>query len=192
MLHNYLHGWAVAESLLNGNLLIGGDGSVKNGLGTHGYELRPVDGDSIRGAAQSLGTLQSMSSLRAEHLGEIAILLILCGTCTCYNITECPATKIHIDNKEVVDQGSKLMEKREKLQDYDLWAVSKSLRHSLPIEAKNTWVKAHQDDGDTPLAELPPAGAQINIAVDALAGGLQNSIQGTGPLPVPHYGPEQI
>ena len=90
-----------------------------------------------------------------------------------------------------MDQGSKLMEKREKLQDYDLWAVSKSLRHSLPIEAKNTWVKAHQDDGDTPLAELPPAGTQINIAVDALAGGLQNSIQGTGPLPVPHYGPEQ-
>ena len=72
-----------------------------------------------------------------------------------------------------------------------MWAVSRHLRKSLPITAANTWVKAHQDDGEVPLEELPP-NAQINSAVDVLAGDFQASIQGSGPLPAPHYGPEQI
>ena len=96
-------GWAVAESLLNGNLMIGGDGSVKNRIGTHGYKLLPPCGTSIEGAGQSHGTLEGMSSLRAEHHGEIAILLIISGLCTFYGITGGSATNIHIDNKEVVE-----------------------------------------------------------------------------------------
>ena len=40
-------GWAVAESLMKGDLLMGGDGPVKNRPGTHGYKLQPNQGDSI-------------------------------------------------------------------------------------------------------------------------------------------------
>ena len=184
-------GWAVAESLINGDLMIGGDGSVKNRIGTHGYKLLPPCGNSIEGAGQSHGTLEGMSSLRAEHHGEIAILLIISGLCTFFGITGGPTTSIHIDNKEVVERGTKQMEKREKLRDYDLWSVSRELRQKLPIAATNSWIKAHQDDGDTPSEDLSPA-ANINIDVDKLAGDYQDIVQGTGPELSPHYGPEQV
>ena len=91
-------GWAVAEALIDGTLLAGGDGSVKNKLGTHAYKLH-----SIEGSAQSAGTLDGMASLRAEHHGEIVILLILISICNFYDIKTSPTLQIHIDNMEVVE-----------------------------------------------------------------------------------------
>ena len=110
-------GWAVAESLIDGTLLAGGDGSVKNKLGTHAYKLQPPEGDCIEGSAQSAGTLDGMASLRAEHHGEIAILLILISICKFYDIKTAPTLQIHIDNMEVVERDGKPMEKRDKLRD---------------------------------------------------------------------------
>ncbi len=179
-------GWAVAEALMNGTLVAGSDGSVTNKLGTHAYRLEPPDGDS----AQSAGTLAGMASLRAEHYGEISILLVLIALCRFYQITEAPPLQIHIDNMEVVTRNTKTMEQRDKLRDYDLWAVSKALRIDLPISAPNKWVKAHQDE-DTPVEDLSPA-AHINIAVDKLASDRQAIIQGSPARPVPHYGLEDI
>ncbi len=106
--------------MLNRDLLIGGDGSVKNKLGTYGYKLQLKTGDSITGSGKAFGSKAGMSSLRAEHHGEIAILLILTGLCTYFNITNRPDSHIHIDNKEVVDRGTKQMEQRKKLRDYVL------------------------------------------------------------------------
>ena len=83
------------------------------------------------------------------------------------------------------------MENREKLRNFDLWAVSKDLRKKIPIDAANTWIKTYQDEGDTPIEDLTPA-ALININVDKLAGDHQQRVQGTGPVTVPHYGPEHI
>ncbi len=82
------------------------------------------------------------------------------------------------------------MEQREKLRDYDLWAVSKALRIDLPTDAPNKWVKAHQDEA-TPAEDLSPA-AHINIAVDKLASDRQILIQGSPARQVPHYGPKDI
>ena len=48
----------------------------------------------------------------------------------------------------------------------------------------------HQDD-KAPTHDLGPP-AQINIAVDILAGDRQKQIQGSPPLAVPHYGPEAL
>ena len=43
--------------------------------------------------------------------GKITILLILTALCTYYIITCALATEIHIDNKEMVDRGTKTIEK---------------------------------------------------------------------------------
>ena len=61
---------------------------------------------------------------------------------------------------------------------------------SVPINAPNKWVKAHQD-AESPPEDLSPA-AHINIAVDKLAGDQQLLIQGSQAQQVPHYGPEDI
>ncbi len=175
---------------MNGTLVAGSDGSVKNKLGAHAYRLEPHTGDAIEGSAQSAGTLTGMASLRAEHHGEKSILLVLIAICRFYQITDAPPLQIHIDNMEVVTRNTKTMEKRDKLRDYDLWAVSKALRIDLPINAPNKWVKAHQDE-ETPAEDLSPA-ASINIAVDKLAGDRQKLIQGSQASQVPHYGPEDI
>ena len=113
---------------MDGTLVAGSDGSVKNKLGTHAYKLLPSDGNCIEGSAQSSGTSAGMASLRAEHHGKIVILLVFIALCKFYQITEAPPLQIHIGNIKVVTRNTKTMEKRDKLRDYDLWAISKALR----------------------------------------------------------------
>jgi hypothetical protein len=91
----------IAESFTN-RLYIGltikafGDGTVKDGIGAHGWHIRP-DLDltheflSIESAAQTDGHQDTISSLRTESAAVLAALYLIRAICTFYDIKKSPS-----------------------------------------------------------------------------------------------------
>ena len=93
-----------------------------------------------------------MSSLRAEHGGAIAILLVLYALRVHYPLLSLPPTlDIWIDNSEVVRRGKldtpKLGIKQQLTLDQDLWATTQRLLKALPCKIQWRWIKGHQTQG---------------------------------------------
>jgi hypothetical protein len=68
-----------------------GDGTVKDGIGAHGWHIRPDldlthDLHSIESAAQTDGHQDTISSLRTESAAVLAALYLIRTICTFYDI----------------------------------------------------------------------------------------------------------
>ena len=119
--------------MLQGNLYAGSDGSEKEGIGAHAYGFTSgiIEGAVWGGAGITLGGLNEMVSLRAEHAGAIGILLVLYALQVRYGPSTSPVT-IWIDNAEVLDRaiereaGDNI--KDHLVLDYDLWQVMHNLQ----------------------------------------------------------------
>ena len=92
----------------------------------------------LRGHGYVAGTPDLLTSLRAEHSGSIAILIILHMVTVRWGLDEStPPVTIHIDNKEVIsrmDAGLPgLSIKAHLVPEYDLWAEAIHLTDTLPF-----------------------------------------------------------
>ena len=99
-------GKSIVQAILNGTLATGSDGSVKDSTSTHGYMLLPSRKKHwLRGHGYVAGTPDLLTSLRAEHSGSIAILIILHMLTVRWGLDEStPPVTIRIDNKEVISR----------------------------------------------------------------------------------------
>ena len=89
-----------------------------------------------------------MTSLRAEHGGALAILLVLYVLHIYFPFLALPITlNILIDMSGVVRRGDiavpKLGIKQQLILDHDLWATPQRLLEALPYKIRWKWVKCH-------------------------------------------------
>ena len=171
-------GKSIVHDILNGTLTAGNDESVKDSVSTHGYMLLPSRKKHwMRGHGYVSGTPNLLTSLRAEHSGSIAVLILLHMLTVRWGLDEStPPVTIHIDNKEKIsrmDAGLPgLSIKAHLVPEYDLWAEAIHLTDTLPFPVSWQWVKAHQDtdklDGRIIFGPHTKI-ASINIFCDRLA-----------------------
>ena len=99
-------GKAIAQDILQGTILAGSDGSVKDSQATCGYVIMPKTKVKwIRGHGYVLGTPHLLTSLRAEHHCSMAILILLHMLTKRWNLPhDTPPVTILIDNKEAIER----------------------------------------------------------------------------------------
>ena len=101
-------GAELAEVLRSGNTVRPwSDGSVKDGIGSHAYTLRSFctgDDNAITGDAATPGHPDTISSLRSEHFGALAILIVTLALEWKYSLEATGHLLLHIDNMEVVNR----------------------------------------------------------------------------------------
>ena len=73
----YDDGKSIIKDMKKGTPLPGSNRSVIDNRATHGYMLLPHNKKWIRGYGYITGTIQLLTSLRIEHSGNIAVLLVL-------------------------------------------------------------------------------------------------------------------
>ena len=115
------------------NASAGSDGSVKDGLGGHAFCIADNSFTTqVWGHAQTIGIKSEISSLRTEHGGALAILLVLQALQIHFPSHALPSVlDIWVDNSEVVRRGKiplpKLGIKQQLTLHHDLWATTHRL-----------------------------------------------------------------
>jgi hypothetical protein len=132
------------------------DGTVKDGKGAHAYTIRTITdlpSQCIEGKSKTPGDPRTISSLRTEHYGALAtVLLMQCIWNTHQtNESEEGKAKIHIDNSTVIDRITKGIPQRmtatsRMCQDYDVWAATMQVTENTPIKVTTEHVYGHQAD----------------------------------------------
>ena len=133
------------------------DGTVKDGKGAHAYTIRTItDSPSqcIEGKSMTPGDPRTISSLRTEHYGALATVLLLQCIWNTHQTSESEGgkVKIHIiDNSTVIDCITKGIPQRitatsRMCQDYDVWATTMQVTENTPIKVITERVYGHQAD----------------------------------------------
>ena len=174
-------GAEIADILRRGNTIRAwSDGSVSNGVGAHAYTIRThCSGNDkhLSGNAVTPGHPDTISSLRSEHYGAMAILLLLLAIEWKYEVEATGYIVLHIDNMEVVNRtkfgvpACMSADKHAKT-DFDIWNESHKINTMLQTTVCAKWVRGHQDrflqekqGGVGPM----PLEAHYNILVDRSA-----------------------
>jgi hypothetical protein len=174
-------GAEIAAVLLTGNTVYHwSDGSVASGVGAHAYTIRTKcsgDDKAITGDAVTPGNSDTISSLRSEHYGVMAALIILLAIEWKYSITATGCILMHIDNMEVVNRtkygvSDKMAAEKHVKTDFDVWLETHRITAMLETMVCVKWVKGHQDaflvehqGGVGPMPKL----AHFNILMDRRA-----------------------
>ena len=133
----------LATSLRKGTQLYSfGDGTVKDGIGAHGWQIRPSlnlssDHGIVESAAQSDGHPTTITSLRTESLAVLAIMYCIRALCQYYSIPASPSKiQYHFDNKEALRRLNTLTSFKDTANplatDYDVLAFTKQ---QFPLQA---------------------------------------------------------
>ncbi|GFH50562.1 hypothetical protein CTEN210_07038 [Chaetoceros tenuissimus] len=178
-----------------GTLRIYGDGSVKDGRGSHAYRIRASpaeDASYIESSAVSSGDKRWITSLRTETLSMLgAFYLVRCIAAANGVKNKNFTVEFTYDNEESVRRLNLLKDFYSSADplatDYDVWAEMKNVHAELPNAlAKAAWVKGHQDDV-TEETELSFE-AKENIAMDRKCEEMRES---TNPIPpFPYFSSE--
>ena len=173
-------GLEIAEILRAGHTLKHwSDGSVADGIGAHAYTLRTRctgNDNAITGDAATPGHPDTISSLRSEHFGALAILILLLAVEWKYSIESTGFLLIHIDNMEVVNRikygvDECFSAEKHAKTDFDVWNESHHIITMLNTCVCAKWVRGHQDSllqqqgGIGPM----PMEAHYNILMDRRA-----------------------
>jgi hypothetical protein len=127
------------------------DGTVKNSIGAHAYTLRSKDDrdeSCFSGTGRTPGDSTTMTSLRAEHYGVFASIVLL-DIITLVHGHDIKGTHVHhTDSKAVIDrlQGNIYMTERQyDSTDYDIWKeTEEAIRRAKNISFDIRHVKGHQ------------------------------------------------
>jgi exonuclease III len=127
------------------------DGTVKNKIGAHSYTIRPVndkDEYSLQGAGGTPGDAMTMTSLRAEHFGVFAIVILL-DILT--RIHDCREQRTHVhytDSMAVINRLNDeqyMPDKKYDCIDYDIWKeTEEAIKKANYIRLELRHVKGHQ------------------------------------------------
>jgi len=95
--------WMLKYNMRKDNLIGASDGSVKDGKGSHSYCITTKDSDQVlvEAVAPVDGHSEFMVSYRAESLGALAIITLLCWIGKRFDIKD-GDVQIHVDNMETV------------------------------------------------------------------------------------------
>ena len=170
-------GLALSKAIAAGNLTIYSDGTVLNGCGAHAFTLRTEsdhDNEAVTGSAPTNGDPDTISSLRPEHFGFLAGVLVTWVVVKKYQISQ---GHIHaaVDNMAVVQRMNdgidpEVGHKQHLATDYDVWKETEQILQSMPITASLRHVKGHQDDLHKKGVSGPLGrDAFWNVRMDALA-----------------------
>ena len=174
-------GAELADVVRTGNTIRAwSDGSVDAGIGSHAYTLRSYctgNDKAITGDAATPGNPDTISSLRSEHFGALAIMVIMLALEWKYSLEATGHILLHIDNMEVVNRtkygvdDAMAADKHIKT-DFDVWNETHKITQMLHTNVCAKWVKGHQDKyrnkkqgGVGPM----PMEAHYNILVDRRA-----------------------
>ncbi|GFH47803.1 hypothetical protein CTEN210_04279 [Chaetoceros tenuissimus] len=182
----------IVKALQEGRVVtIFGDGSVKEGRGSHAYRIIPHEDieqqkGSITAGAVTNGDSRWITSLRTEQMSQLGALYALYAIAVTSGIVETTSTFLfRYDNQESL-RRIKLVETfytdaSPLATDHDVWAEIARVCEQFPnITVEESWVKGHQDDGDE---EITPE-AQHNIDMDALA---EQHRESTEVMPLPPF-----
>ena len=174
-------GMELAERLRSGQTINAwSDGSVCSGIGAHAYTLRSHctgNDEAISGSATTPGHPDTISSLRTEHYGALAVVLVVMAIEWKYSIGKTGYVTIHIDNSEVVNRtkfgvSDGMSADKHAATDFDVWKETHTIIKKLNTTVCAKWVKGHQDKmlqeqqgGIGPM----PLEAHYNIMVDQMA-----------------------
>ena len=130
------------------------DGSMMKGRNGHGYIILPertLIKKYITGYGRSLrGTIDS--SLRSEHCGVLAVLIMIESIEKAYGIEHSGKVTIYTDSMTVVQRiKEETREMNFANTDYDLWSMSMSILGKIKTSVRIEHVKAHQDEKVGPL-----------------------------------------
>lgn len=156
------------------------DGTVATGVGAHAYTLRTACNDTdmmIVGDALTPGAPDTISSLRAEHYGAMAIVIMILAIEWKYDLENSGYVLLHIDNMEVVNRvrhgvAENMSADKHTKTDFDIWKETDAISKQLSTVVCTKWVRGHQDKflcaeqgGVGPM----PLEAHFNILMDRRA-----------------------
>ena len=141
---------------------------MMKGRNGHGYIILPertLINKYITGYGRSLrGTIDS--SLRSEHCGVLAVLIMIESIEKAYGIEHSGKVTIYTDSMTVVQRiKEETREMNFANTDYDLWSMSMSILGKIKTSVRIEHVKAHQDEKVGPLTFEQ----YYNVKVDLLA-----------------------
>ena len=174
-------GWEIAQVLSDsGTLHCWSDGSVDKGIGAHAYTIQTYctgNDKAISGDAATPGHPGTISSLRSEHYGALAILILTLVIEWKYNIRTNGFILLHIDNTEVVNRvkygvDERMSADKHSKTDFDVWYESHIISQMLKSTVCAKWVRGHQDkylqDRQGGVGPMPME-AHFNIIMDRRA-----------------------
>ena len=132
--------------------------------------------------------LPCITSQVTEHYGAIGFLLLVLCLQSCTGQSTLPPLSVWIDNDNTVTRlNSTPLSTGSTSQyssaDFDLWQLILLIQSYLDIQVTAYWVKAHQDDKQSP--EDLSAEARLNILADSIANNIYLS-QSSLPPRLPH------
>ncbi|GFH56997.1 hypothetical protein CTEN210_13473 [Chaetoceros tenuissimus] len=168
---------AVVAALREGRTItIFGDGSVKDGRGSHAYRIIPHDNlyddrGTLTAGAVTNGDRRWITSLRTEQMSQLGALYTILAIAVTNEVTDSKSTFLfRYDNQESLRRvkivHSFYTDASPFATDYDVWAEITRVCERFPnVIIEESWVKGHQDDD----SEEVTIEAQHNIDMDALA-----------------------
>ena len=139
---------------LNQEVSAWSDGSMMKGKNGHGYIILPDDSKHeqyVEGYGRSIGGTVD-SSLRSEHCGVLALVVLISVIEKVYRVTESGCVKIYSDSMTVVQRINDPARRISYANtDYDLWTMTVSIINKMKTKVSLEHVKAHQDEKIGPL-----------------------------------------
>jgi hypothetical protein len=145
------NGKKISEELKQSQTQSWTDGTVKNDIGAHAFTIRPRGDEEIyclSGTAGTPGDPASMTSLRAEHYGVLAVITLLDIISIIYQHDE---KSIHIHHTDSISVIGRLQDKKSMTDkhydstDYDVWKSTElAIVSATKVTFKLKHVKGHQ------------------------------------------------
>jgi hypothetical protein len=175
-------GQGVSEAIVAGDCIGASDGSLitqfRHQEGSYGYAISGATNNNRIVGYGHVPSTDKLSSMTTESHGLIGLLILLHVICKKFSLCEdeCFGTVvIYIDNKTVVERGTKPQDlinlSDYNIPDQDLWSLITDLRKRLPISVKIKWIRGHQDRNKYGKRIYGPFNRDVdmNILVDRMA-----------------------
>jgi hypothetical protein len=127
------------------------DGTVKDKIGAHAYTIRTIDNRdevSIRGKCGTPGDSATMTSLRAEHFGVLAVVTLLDIVTLIHDHDKQGKNDHYTDSKAVImrlQEQAVYTDKQYDCTDYDVWQTTvEAINIAEKVEINLHHVKGHQ------------------------------------------------
>jgi hypothetical protein len=133
------YGQHLSEDLLQGHTTSYTDGTVKTCIGAHAYTIhtnKDVDETCLYGTAGTPGNSTTMTSLRAEHYGVYASIILLDIITLVHGHRSVSQHTHYTDSQSVIDRLQKfsyMTDRQYDTTDYDIWTETKKLfnKHNI-------------------------------------------------------------
>jgi ribonuclease HI len=147
------NGEALSNDLLQSATTSYTDGTVKDNIGAHAFNIRTADdkdGKSINGASGTPGDSSTMTSLRAEHYGVFTSIILMDIITLVHGHTVAGRHMHYTDSQAVIERITKthyMTDKQYDTTDYDIWKETEdAIQKATNVIFQLRHVKGHQKE----------------------------------------------